>query len=172
MKKWIPGCVRSRAPEVYTFRYHAPGRSVPRDAEAALSPVLGRSRSVSSWELTATGACLELDGTTWVYGLVRREISEVVELDMTQGPRGAVLAVRSRPQRHHEAHAAGCAGVLALAAVALLAGPAPAGTTLLAGCLWTLYVREMALQRFAVRLKGLVESIGDDLWPGASSEIL
>lgn len=172
LKDWIPRCVRYRAPEEYRLRYQASGHTVSGRSGPSLESVLDGASDVSRWSPTATGARIELETTTWVYGLIRREVIETMELDLSQGPQGPVIVIRCRPQGHHEAHAAGIAGVVALAGASLLIGPTVAGTTLLAGALWTVYVRELALDRFVGRLKNVLGVIGDTLWPGGSSEIV
>lgn len=120
---------------------------------------------------------VELPWRTLVYGLVRREVEEVVEVTV-HGTGGAwVLEVLCLPKRTHDAHGAGAAGVFALAATAWLlggwvSGAAAGATTLVAGLLWTDTAREMGMQALERRLRALTTDLGTELWPDRGADLL
>jgi hypothetical protein len=128
-------------------------------------------------ETDGTGWTVELPWRTLVYGVVRREVEEVVGVTV-HGVGGAwELEVLCLPKRTHDAHGAGAAGVLALAATAWLLGGlvngAAAGlTTLVAGLLWTDTAREMGMQALERRLRALTIDLGAEVWPDRDADLL
>jgi hypothetical protein len=111
-----------------------------------------------------------------VYGVIGREVDESIELQLSASGDGHALVLSCRPDESHAAHAAGLAGVLALAATLWLAGGLtggvlPAVTAIVAGWLVVEVTRQWAMDALERRLRALVDGIGGAMWPGAPAEI-
>ena len=167
---WIPVPMRAAPPELLLVRYAVPGRPVPLDAGARIRAALPRRLRPGDTAAGPVPACLEWDVETMVYGLIRREVTERVDLVLRPGP-PAALEVRCHPRAVHEAHAAGLAGVMALAAAGLLAGPQAAASVLLAGSFVAVYARELAVLALEGRLRRVAERLGEAVWPGTPAEV-
>jgi hypothetical protein len=104
---------------------------------------------------------------TRVYGFVVRDVEERVTIQV--GSDGTVRLQCPRRETH-SAHAIGFAGVLILTVVAGLTagwstGPGVAAATLLAGSLWSVYTREMAMEVLHRRLERLLGDLAAAVWP-------
>ena len=137
--------------------------------------------------LRSAGVCeLHGSGTSWrgslawrtlVYGLIRRDVDESLEVDVVAAEAGWQLRLSCDPIATHSAHAAGAAGAVAIAVAVWLAagwshGVVPGLTTLAAGGLWTEVARVMALDVLERRLRRVAGDLGSTLWPGAPAQLL
>ena len=114
---------------------------------------------------------------TAVFGCIRREVDETVELSIVQRPDGWELAAVCEPVQTHAAHAAGAGGVILVALVVwvaggLVGGALPALTTILVGGLLITVTRQWAFDALERRLRHLAADLGSALWPGLSSQIV
>ncbi len=173
--RWIPEIARWAPASALTVRYAVLDASLPIDAvdrihtALAASHLSPRLRDNLSWTV-------ELSGRTLVYGFISREIDESVEIDVAATPEGGEVTVMCTPQETHEAHAAGAAGVLVLAATAWLTGGwligLPIGAaTLVAGWMWADAARTLELQRLEQRIRGLAFDLGRALWPHQPGQV-
>jgi hypothetical protein len=159
-----------------SLAYEVPGAPPPTEpgsrvadtlASAGLNHVSGHA---SAWTTT-------LHGQTRVFGVIPRDVDETVHLRLVLHLEGSALEVRCRPHETHSAHAAGLAGVLAMAvavwiACGLAAGALPAVTTVLAGGLAVEVTRQWALSALERRLRLLAGDLGSALWPGRPAQIV
>lgn len=140
------------------------------EAEKRLADIL--TSSDESWTReTARSWYREVDSRTLVFGVIAREVEELVQLELVQTDVGtAALRLECLPERTHEAHAAGVAGVclFAVAAAGLIGWPdglLPAIAILAGGGLWTDVSRVWAFTALEDELRGQLESVGKTLWP-------
>ncbi len=167
---WLPEIVRTEPREELVLEYQppspAPGVAVVQPAtrlEHALEDAgIPFSRlGAGHWEIL-------LPWQTRVYGFIARELEERVTLQLSS--LGALRLVCARRQTH-SAHAIGFAGVLIFTVIAAVSagwktGPGVGAATLLAGSLWSVYTREMAMEVLKRRLQRLVTDLGAAVWPG------
>ncbi len=168
--RWIPGPLRSRVPELLRARYAVWGAPVPGDVAERLRAALPPSLEVTGSDPAGVPSTLLWHTRAAVYGVIRRRIAERVELLVQPGP-PAALELRCAPQAHHEAHAAGFAGVLALAACGILVGPQAFGSILLGGSFVAAYARELEMVGLERRLRHLLELLGSAVWPRVPAQI-
>jgi len=177
-RNWLPEIAQDRPRRAIRLSYLPVVQAAPADtasrvrAALAASGVLDVRQSGGSWQMV-------LPWRTLVYGLIRRDVEEMVDLRLMKGAGGHDwhLAVSCNPRETHAAHAAGAGGVLAVSGLVWIAagwtaGAVPALTTLLAGGLWADTARVMALQVLERRLRRLIEDLGTAIWPGVPAEIL
>lgn len=177
MSRWLPELVRAEPSETLEALYRVVAGPPPAWRSASLQEAL-LAAHVAVLSQGADGSMvLGLTFRTLVYGLVAREVDEAVALSFRLTDLGLELRLRCRPCATHDAHAAGMAGVVALAAAVWLTGGWGAGipaalTTVVAGFLWTSTARDFALQGLQRRLRRLAEDLGTALWPGLPAELL
>jgi hypothetical protein len=175
-QRWLPEIVRSRPDRPIIVRYCALTSTPPTGGEAVIADAL-RAAAVSELEGSAASWRGSMAWRTLVYGLIRRDVDESLEVDVVAGETGWQLRVSCDPIATHSAHAAGAAGAVAIAGAVWLAagwsqGMIPGLTTLAAGGLWTEVARVMALDVLERRLRRLASDLGSTLWPGVPAQIL
>ena len=171
-RRYVPAIARAEPEERFSFRFVAMVPVLPPEAERRVAEVLAGVRGAAV-ERTGDGWKLHLPWTTRVFGVVPREVEEHVKVSLGLDSDGAVVTVTCVPRPTHEAHAAGLAGVIALAAgVWFAAGIPAAATTVAAGWLLVTFTRELALQGLERRLRRLAEDLGTALWPGVPAQLL
>jgi len=171
-RRWIPGVVRSQPEETFSFSYVALAPALPAGAEGTVEAVLATVRGGRVVQ-DAGGWRLELPWSTRVFGVIPREVDEIVYVRLGLGTDGPSVTVACTPSATHEAHAAGLAGVLALSTGFWFAAGVPAAlTTIAAGWLLVVFTREVALQGLERRLRRLAEDLGTALWPGLPAQLL
>ncbi len=168
----IPTVARAEPEERFAFRYAALVPALPPGAETVVAEVLAGIRGARATR-TPGGWTLELPWTTRVFGAIPREVDETVMVKLGLDHEGAHVAVGCTPRSTHGAHAAGLAGVIALAAGFWFAAGVPAAlTTLAGGWLLVTFTRELAFQGLERRLRRLTEDLGTALWPGVPAQLL
>lgn len=173
---WMPEIVRAQPSSPIVLRFLVAGGTPPRQPATAVPAALrlGGVRVVEArsglWDAV-------LPWRTLVYGVVRRDVDERLNLRLATDGEGWELRLACLPSETHAAHAAGAGGVAVLAVAAWLAGGWTAGllpgfATALAGGLWADATRVMSLGRLDLRLRRLLEDVGLALWPDTPADIL
>jgi hypothetical protein len=177
MAKWwfLPEILRHSParPVAVSFRVFAPGPvGVEPDvferhlAELGLRP---SRRSEGRWHVP-------FDSKTMVYGAIRRDVDETVEIAVVTRPDGGELLCSCLPIQTHNAHAAGAGGAIAAGALVWvvggwMAGAAPGITTTVAGLLLADGARELAMAALERRLGEMAADIGSMLWPELPTQV-
>ncbi len=152
------------------------GEAEPRDPTMTVPGALRRAGAqlVDSgdrgWEIL-------VPWRTLVYGFVRRDVDEQALLALVSTEEGWELRLECLPLQTHAAHAAGAAGVAMMTMAAWFIGGwgdglLPAFAVAAAGGLWADWTRVTAFRAFELRLRGLVEDVGLELWPSAPAQLL
>ena len=173
---WLPEIARIRPRHALRLEYLVSSPKEPVNPEATVPDVL-RASSPDCTGNPSDGWEILVPLSTRVYGFVPREIDEKIDLRMISESEQMKLVLVCRPTEFHSAHAAGFAGVLAIASVAwfaegLTAGVLPALATVIAGGLMVEVTRHWALEALERRLHLILEDIGRALWPKASAQIV
>ena len=163
---WIPEIIRHQPSRELVLELTAPSVGLQRDVDQRLMLALESAR-VAGHRVADRRWKLVLPWQTRVYGFIVRDLDEPVDLEI--GSSG--LTVRCRCSETHTAHAIGFAGVLVFTVVAAVAagwstGPGVGAATLMAGSLWSVYTREMAMMVLERRLRRLLEDLTTALSPG------
>ncbi len=172
---WLPEMAHKYPPRVYRLEYRVSVSAIPLDPGRVIDEVL-HTRSLEGEGGLSGGWTVEFPMATRVYGLIPREIDEVVTLQLHQRPENWALVLECHPTEMHNAHATGLAGVLAVAAVVWFAGGLAAGflgalTTVIAGSLLVEVTRHWAIEAQERKLRLLLDEIGSALWPKPSARI-
>lgn len=174
--RWLPESARQAPGRSLCFAYQVPAGPPPRDPERLVLEAL-RAGGLRADGRAATGWRLKLAHRTWVYGLIRREVDEEVELRLSRRDNAWQLTVGCLPSQTHSAHAAGVAGIIVLAGTVWVAGGVvpgvlPAVTTAAAGFLVVEVTRQWAFTALERRLQRLVADVGSAIWPAAPAQIV
>ena len=168
---WLPDMARKQPRRTLELCYRVPTAPGLETTDATVAVAL-RHRGLQATGSAIEGWNLSLPGRTRVYGLIPRELDESVDLHLSSGPEYSQLVLRCHPAETHAAHAAGLAGVLALAAAVWIAGGLLAAvTTVIAGSLLVEVTRHWAFDALEKQLRRLAGDIGSALWPGQPAQI-
>ena len=167
---------RKEPERTIALSYQVPVGAVPVDADQRI----GKALHDSSLKAVRDGASKWKTSLPWqtrVFGLIPRDVDEVLDLRLVQRPDLWELIVRCRPVETHGAHATGVAAVLFIAisvwvATGFVTGLAAAVTTVLAGALVVEFTRQWAFDALERRLRRLAGDVGCALWPGQSAQII
>ena len=121
MERWLPEIVQRR-PRRLVMRYRSGGMVC---SESLLNQRIDDAITATSltWRRTGDGTWLmTLPWQTRVLGVLQRRVTEQVEVRLTSGRGGQEVSACCRPDRTHDAHAAGMSCVIVLAFIAWLAG--------------------------------------------------
>jgi hypothetical protein len=168
----LPELIRRHPEREVVFSY-----KVPRARAELLKPRLEETMTRRSLEWESKDNFVwrvRLIWRTLVFGIIAREVEESVCVTLTDSEPGVCLTLRCLPQKTHEAHAAGAAGVVLLAVTVGLFGGFPGGilpgaTTLVAGGLLADATRVLALTALEKKLKTLAVELGENLWSASRS---
>jgi len=171
----MPEVIRRSPNHRFDFQYLVFQAVDPSSTARRLAQAVDASQAVVK-STGPTGWRLALPWTTRVLGFISRQVEETVDVEVIPGEPGPRLLLRCRPQRTHEAHAAGMGGVFLFSVAIWLAGGVTAGiagglAALVAGAVWVKFTREMALQALERRLRRMAESMGSAAWPGAPAQV-
>ena len=172
----FPEMARKRPARTITMTYRPPpGVAPPGDADVVVGAAL-RAAGLTDTEATGDGWVLSLPHRTRVYGLVPREVDEIVRFRIASNDEFSELVLSCQPTETHNAHAVGLAGMLVAAAAVwfaggLVAGLLPAVTIVIAGALLVEVTRHWAFDALERRLRRLVGDVGSALWPGQPAQI-
>ncbi len=166
---WLPEMARRRPARAITITFRPPGGAPLDDPDAVLVAAL-QTAGLTASKTTHDGWDLSLPGRTRVYGLIPREVDEIVSLRIISSQEFSELILSCHPTETHDAHAVGLAGVFIAAAAVwfaggLVAGMLPAATTLIAGALLVDVTRHWAFDALERRLRVLNDSVAIALWP-------
>jgi hypothetical protein len=173
---WIPEMARKEPERSLAVAYQVPVNVPPVDVEQRIAEVL-RAAALTATRQNASTWRAALPWRTRVFGLIPRDVDEVVNLCLVRRPDLWELIVSCRPMQTHNAHAAGLAGIVFMAASVWIAtgwtaGVLPAVTTILAGGLLVEVTRQWALNALEKRLRLLASDAGRALWPGRPAQIV
>jgi len=173
--RWIPEIARQAPAAPLEARYAVLDVGLPQDTAERVQTALAASH-LTAEQRGALVWTVELSGRTRVYGLIARDVDERLTVTVAPIPEGGEITVLCLPQRTHEAHAAGAAGVLMLAVTAWLTGGWWAGlplgvATLLAGWMWADAARTIELQHLERKVRGLAFDLGRAVWPLAPGQV-
>ena len=172
----FPEMARKRPARTITMTFRPPpGVAPPGDADVVVGAAL-RAAGLTDTEATGDGWVLSLPHRTRVYGLVPREVDEIVRFRIASNDEFSELVLSCQPTETHNAHAVGLAGMLVAAAAVwfaggLVAGLLPAVTIVIAGALLVEVTRHWAFDALERRLRRLVGDVGSALWPGQPAQI-
>jgi hypothetical protein len=174
--EWIPEMARKEPNRSLAVAYQVPANTPPVDFDQKMDEVL-RAASLAATRTNTSTWRAALPWQTRVFGLIPRDVDEVVELSLVHRPDLWELIVSCRPIQTHAAHAAGLAGIIFMAASVWIAsgwaaGVLPAMTTILAGGLLVEVTRQWALNALERRLRMLAGDAGSALWPGRPAQIV
>ncbi len=171
VRQWIPGPVRAEVPERILVRYRAVAPAPGERTLEHLRELIEGVPVLSGVGIEGVDTRVSWTRSTRVFGLIQRETEEEIEIYLTGGASPS-LELLCAPQRLHDAHAAGFAGILAFTAAAgITAGPPAAVATLLGGSLLAVTAREHALLALRRQLGTLARELGEGLWPGVPAEL-
>jgi hypothetical protein len=168
--------VRKEPERSLAVAYQVPANVPPVDVEQRIAEVL-QAASLTATRTNSTSWRAALPWRTRVFGLIPRDVDEVVDLCLVRRPDLWELIVSCRPIQTHGAHAAGLAGIIFMAASVWIAsgwtaGVLPAATTILAGGLLVEVTRQWAFNALERRLRLLAGDAGSALWPGRPAQIV
>ncbi len=173
--RWVPEIARPAPASALSVRYVVLDAGLPIDAADRLEEALAAAH-LAPRRLGDLSWSVEIAGRTRVFGVIAREVDESVSVTIAASPEGGSVTVTCVPQETHEAHAAGAAGVLLLAATAWVTGGWLSGipmgaATLLAGWIWADAARTLELQRLGMRVRGLAFDLGRAVWPDQPGQV-
>ncbi len=173
---WIPEMARKQPARALELRYQISKDAPPLNPERIVGETL-HAAGLSAAGGATEGWRLIFPGRTRVYGVISREIDEVVDFRLHRVSENWELVLRCEPIETHAAHAAGLAGVMLMAVAVWIAGglsggALPAMTTVIAGSLLIEVTRQWAFDNLHRRLRGLIGDLGSALWPGAPAQIV
>lgn len=168
----LPELVRRAPSSTLRTAVRVPVSGVPGDVDDRLADaanVLGLRNLLVEARCRYT---VELPWRTHVYGVFGARVTETVVVTISTTALDACLRLECVPLGTHEAHAAGAAGVLAVAAVfgigtSPVVGLLPAATLVIGGGLWTDATRTMALAALERQLEQVATELASAVWPGA-----
>jgi len=173
---WLPEIIRVRPSVPIVLRWVVAGETEPRDP-AMTVPGAVRRAGAQMADSGDRGWRILVPWRTLVYGFVRRDVDEQAHLVVVSTDEGWELRLECLPLQTHAAHAAGAAGVAMMTMAAWFIGGwrdglLPAFAVAAAGGLWADWTRVMAFRNLELRLRGLVEDVGLELWPSAPAQLL
>lgn len=168
----LPELVRRAPSSTLRTAIRVPVSGIPNDVDDRLADaadVLG----MCNFRVEARGRYkVELPWRTHVYGVFSARVTETLVVTITSTALDGCLKLECVPLGTHEAHAAGAAGVLAVAAAFgvgtyPVVGLLPAATLVIGGGLWTDATRTMAMAALERRLEQVATELASAVWPGA-----
>lgn len=175
-RHWLPAVIRRKPDRLIHFSYQVSEEAAPADAGDLISSLCA-THGISLIDSTNDEWDLLVNDTTRVFGLVPREVEEVISVQLVPWSGGFAIDIDCEPTETHTAHLVGAAGVLVFAgSVWIAGGPAdgilPALATTIAGWLVVEVTRHWALDALEHRVRRLAKAFGRALWPNQTGQLI
>jgi hypothetical protein len=162
--------------QALSVAYQVPAGDIPIEFERTIVEALHAS-ALTAIRAGASTWTVPLPWRTRVFGLIPRDVDEMLLIRIARHPDISEVVVSCEPTDTHAAHASGLAAVLFISASiwiasGLVAGLAAAATTVLAGALVVEVTRQWAFDALEHRLRRITGDVGSALWPDLPAQIV